>query len=334
MTIKKTLSSFFIALLVLSTIGSTIAFSEDNIKEIEKGKISKEHTMYVNGEDKPFYEADKTLQYKGKKYKLVKTEYKTVKTEKPISFTTKVTLKDRSKFKKEITKKINGVTYRLVAEEPNWKSKKENVLTATREYPSRNRVPQNITAQNKRLDLLDVKPGTKVERYSAPIYFYSASTDTRTYKFNGKVITLNGGSPTWSGSESDIKSYLGENGTNYRVGSITWNGGHTRRGNGYVRTATVTGSKTVPLVTATYSNANTVESTYTAKVKYVDSEYPDGRTSLIAICTYEKEGLSKAKIIAIGAGVLALALALTGILRFIRKKMISKIKTENGKRKI
>lgn len=154
MTIKKTFSSFFIALIiffmVLSSFGSTI-FADDNIKNLGKGKIALEHTMYVNGEDEPSYEADKTIEYKDKKYKLVKIEYKKVKTEKPIFYTLNITVDDKEKLKKEITKKINGISYKLTAQEPNWKTKKENVITANKEYASVANVPSKITVQGKGL---------------------------------------------------------------------------------------------------------------------------------------------------------------------------------------
>jgi len=324
MTIKKTFSSFFIAsiifFMVLSIFGSTI-FADDNIRDLGKGKIALEHIIYVNGDDQPIFNSKKTIEYKGKKYELVKTEYKKVKTEKPISFVTTVRLKDRSKFKKEITKKIKGVSYKLTAQEPNWKTKKENVITANKEYASVANVPSKITERGKELELVDTKKGNKTERYSAPIYFYSASTDTRTYKFDGRIITLNGGNPTWVGYEKDIKKYLGENGTNYKVSSVTWNSGYLRNSSGgYMRRANVVGTKVVPLVTATFSNAGSVKTTYTAKVKYLDNEYPDGKTETIAICTYEKKGLDMQTLIKIGAGVAIIALAISAILYYIKKK--------------
>lgn len=324
MTIKKTFSSFFIALIiffmVLSSFGSTI-FADDNIKDLGKGKIALEHIIYVNGDDQPIFDSEKTIEYKGKKYELVKTEYKKVKTEKPIFYTLNITVDDKEKLKKEITKKINGISYKLTAQEPNWKTKKENVITANKEYASVENVPSKITKQGKELELVDTKKGSKTERYSAPIYFYSASKNTRQFKFNGKVITLNGGSPTWAGHEKDIKRYLGENGTNYKVSSVFWSSGYLRNNaGGYMRRANVVGTKVVPLVTATFSNAASAKTIYTAKIKYLDSEYPDGKTKTIAICTYQKKRMDIQTLIKIGAGVAIIALVIAAILYYIRKK--------------
>ena len=87
-----------------------------------------------------------------------------------------------------------------------------------------------------------------------------------------------------------------------------------------MRRANVVGTKVVPLVTATFSNVASAKTTYTAKVKYLDSEYPDGKTETIAICTYQKKRIDIQTLIKIGAGVAIIALAAATILYYIRKK--------------
>lgn len=317
-SIGKRCFSFFIIFLLVFSMGIS-AYAETTYHKEKSGKVKAEKEISVNGGDIPSADFEEKIKKDGKTYKLINVSYKVIEKRKPVIYTKTITLSDKSKLKREITKTIDGKSYDLtVIKEPKWKDKSISERTETREYASKDRVPQNLSVEGKKLNLVNVKETTKKDTYSAPITFYSNSKNTNLYYFNGKVVSLQNGQPRWAGSESDIKNRLGINNRQYSINSVNWQGGYTKTANGYVRRATVSGTKVIPVAVATFQTER--KTNYTAKVTYTDSQFPDGETKTLATATYEKEGLTVQDYIKIGAGVLILALGIAFLIWWLRKK--------------
>ena len=72
-----------------------------------------------------------------------------------------------------------------------------------------------------------------------------------------------------------MKSYLGINGNTYQITGGSWTGQAVKQGDRYVRTASFSGTKQVPLFRATYQETAATTMQYQADVTYL---------SLIHIC--------------------------------------------------
>lgn len=307
---------FFIALMLFNV---SFAESEGEVKELPSGKIKIEHRFDQNGADNLSYQYKEHVKYKGGKYKLVKKRYEIIKKNDPVSVYVNVNLKDKAKLKKTITKTIDGVKYTLTAQSPKWKVIKENIKTYTRQYPSKNSVPERLNVSGSEFSLVGIKNETKIERYNTPLTFYAVNKRTNLYSFQGRLIKLKGNTPTWDGYERDIRRKLGENGSDYSISNVRWRGGFVKSGKNYVRVATVQGRKVIPMAVATFQNINPNQS-YRARVKYVDEKYPQGKVSAMCICTYEKDNSFIKKLIAVGVGLLVISIAMASILYLMKRK--------------
>lgn len=317
-SIVKRCFSFFIVFLLVFSMGIS-AYAETTYHKEKSGKVKAEKEISVNRGDNPSADFEEKIKKDGKTYKLINVSYKVIEKRKPVVYTKTITLSDKSKLKRKITKTIDGKSYELtVIKEPKWKDKSISERTETREYASKDKVPQNLSIAGKKLNLVSVKETTKKDTYSAPITFYSSNKNTNLYYFNGKVVSLQNGQPRWAGSETDIKNRLGINNRQYSIDSVNWQGGYTKTANGYVRRATVSGTKVIPIAVATFQGE--MKTSHTAKVTYTDSQFPDGETKTLATATYEKEGLTVQDYIKIGAGVLILALGIAFLIWWLRKK--------------
>lgn len=290
-----------------------------------KETITREYEFQTEDPDDMHYPALEEITMNGDTYRLRGVSYDIVAEKEPVSIVKNVRTKDPKKYDRVITKTIDGIRYTLKAEEPNWTKREipRQTKTITKEY-SAGKVPQQqITADGEVYRIEYQEQRTRKEIFHAPAIFYAETTDTTLYWFNGKIVEIIGRQPVWNGYEADIRSYLGLNGNSYTITGIKWDGGFTASDHGYVRTASVTGKKTVPYQTVTYTNDTDVNNVYeyTAKIRYVDR---DGQTEYTAraAATYEKveKGLSKRAMIMISAGSAVLCLSLAALIFFLARR--------------
>ena len=319
-SIGKKCFSFFIVIFMV--LGMGFSHAGTVYEKADKGRIIAKHDFSddASNRDNLYYEPEKEITYEGVKYKLVSREYKVKEILQPVTYYVTVKTKNKNSLKDTVTRVIKGKKYTLKASTPKWKERKTDLLQVNREYDNRNSVPDTLSYRGKILELKGIKKGSKTQNYVTPLKFYSETKDTNLYRFNGKMVTLKNGQPIWTGYDKDIKAHLGENGANYRINSVSWQGGFIRNGNGFVRTANVSGSKRIHMTVATYTNQNAVDVTYTAKVKYVDSQYPSGELKATCIATYEKQGFTTVQKILVGVGIVVIAFAISFILMKLRKK--------------
>lgn len=307
MNMRKRIVAPLIAAVLITSLSIGTAFAESTFSDRKVDGNTIERTYYNTDKD---FSADKKITYNGKSYTLKDTrEEKDTKKQ----VTKKVTTDDKDKFNKTISEVIDGEEVTLVADTKNidWKDiPKEETLYEVREYGSRNEVPNSVSVNGNTYSLESVAEGTRITSFTAPATFTSPDTTSNVYYFNGNLVTISGGSPVWSGYQSDVKSYLGYDCT---ITGGSWNGAAVKRGDSYVRTATYSGTRVTPLFTATYSytSENQDDVTYEADVTYVAKTVVATYTSGISTIVKVVGGAAE-------LGVFALALAL--VIKRLRKK--------------
>lgn len=316
---KNRCFSFFIAGALL--IGSaSFAFAEAKADLIKEYEYEAENVRDLS------YDAPEELKEEGKTYRLLSVEYEVIK-DNEIKVMKHVETSDRDDFDREIKHELpSGKTVTLKAEDDiSWKEKTVDAVTVTQEYKSRSDVPQQITSQKESEDgemvditlaLSGIEDYSRKKAFSAPATFYTPVRGGSMYRFNGKVVTITGGSPVWSGYQADVKEYLGLNGNEYAVTGGSWSDGYTLSGGQYVRHATFTGTKSVPLYRATFTETDDTAKVYTAEIAYAGL---DGKAKIKAIASYEKV-LGVREYIMIGAGILVLALLIAAAIYLIGRR--------------
>lgn len=211
-----------------------------------------------------------------------------------------------------ITRTVEGTEFKLYAPENiDWK---DNEVEYRQEYKSEADALQTVTVDDKELSLKFVEAVNRVDPVSTTAYFYSESPDADEYEFNGKTVTLKNGKPVWDGYKEDYADYLGvENNNDYAITGSSWNGSAKETDNGYVRTATVYGTKKVNYVVATYGLKDG-EARYTADVTYT-SKYIGH-----AAVTYERYMTNIQKVIYAGVGIGILIILATAILFILKRR--------------
>ena len=204
----------------------------------------------------------------------------------------------------------------------------ENTETWTQTLTGRTSRPQfaqtravSIDGKTYEATLMGTSQEDAPKPYTATVRF-SGSPDADFYLDWGKKrkkLTLKQKQqeigPAWNGYQEDIASYLDlpEGST---VGSGRWSSGWQEENGRSVRYATFTGTRPAANYTAIYQYT-----TYDATVTYHNDAEPGERLYQVkAICSYEKETSLLDTLLHIGAGVLVLALLVSGILLLLRKK--------------
>lgn len=302
---------FIIAVLLISSTAIVFGASQ----------ITKTYKFYPASDKYLKYDVPKTVKKDGKEYELIDVNYR-INEEETKEIIKNIQSKDKTDYPKEIIENLNGkeITFYVVdnGDAINWSQSEAEIRT--QEYKNRNDIPQTIDSSkidedgNKidiRLALSDTKNISRAEKFSAPAKFYSPSPDGKLYMFNGKKVVISGGSPTWNSYREDVKDYLGINGNTYSITGGHWTSQPVLQDNQYVRTASFTGTKVVPVYRATFiETADTT--TYSADITYK-------HISAEAVAAYEPI-TNIAKIIAIGAGLVALIAAVIGILWLLAKR--------------
>lgn len=282
-----------------------------------KEQITKTYTFHPKTEKNLSYDVPKTITKNGKKYELVDVKYQ-VDRDKTVTKTETVITADKEDYPKTITE--NGVELKITSDPVKWEEVKSDAVIIKQEYRNKSDIPSSITSskadkEGEKIDitltLTNTDQNSRSERFSAPAVFYSPEANSRVYMFNGKRVTISGNSPTWSGYEQDVKDYLGLNGNSYAVTGGSWSAAATRQGDSYVRTATFTGTRTVPFYTATFTEDDT-RVQYQADITYTN-------ITAKAIGTYEPV-TNFAKYIAIGAGLVILIAAAIALIYYLAKK--------------
>jgi len=256
------------------------------------------------------YSADEEeLVIDGKHYRL--TDVKCELYSEPI--TEKKSLKSKNKEAEPyITKMVEGTEIKLYA--PSNIEWTDNSVEYKQEYKTEAEVPETAVVEDKELALKSIEPGSRTENVSTTAKFYSDDPNTREYIFNGKTVILRGSDPEWDGYINDYAEYLGiKNDNDYAINGSYWNGAAVKTDGGYVRTATIYGTKTVNYVIATYGLKDDDEK-YTAEITYT-SKYIGH-----AVATYDRYMTTKQKLIYAGVGLALLALLATSILFILKRK--------------
>ena len=287
--------------------------------------ITKEYEFQTEDRNDLHYPAIEEIEVEGDIYRLVDVSYDIVEEKEPVAVEKTVTTKDLDDYDRTINKTIDGVRYTLTAEEPDWKKKQipQQTKRITREYPEGKTPSAQITEDGEIYQIDHQQKKTRKESFHAPAVFYAETMDTRLYWFHGKLVEITGTQPIWAGYEEDIRDYLGLNGNNYFITGMSWDGGFEQTGNGYVRTATVSGQKEISYQIVTYTNDADENKAYeyTAKIRYVDKEGQTQYTARATV-TYEKEekGLPLQTLIMIGAGTAVLCITASVLLFFLARR--------------
>lgn len=301
---KRTILSLLIgALLIFSSASSVFAASSN-------GLLIKEYEFTTKDTSSIAYEADEKIKEDGKTYKLVSTDYEIIKDNK-VAVTKTVKTNDKAVFDETVEYILpSGETIILKAKSNiEWRDNVNRVIK-TQEYKSESNIPQIIKSTRKNaegetitieLERSSIDKKQRVESFSAPAVFTAPYLETTKYSFNGEIVTITG-EPKWSGYESDVKVYLGINGNEYNITGGSWNGEAVYDGEKYTRKAIYTGTKTVPLYVATFTETDATAELYEADITY---EGIDGEATVKAICTYEEHGLSTAAKAIVGVLLLA-----------------------------
>lgn len=282
-----------------------------------KSQIVKTYDFHPKTAYKMNYDAPKTITEDGKKYELKDITCK-INKEKSIEKVQTITTKSKDEYPKTITE--NDVTLKATGD-VNWKEVTSEGVIRTQEYKKQSDIPKMIKSTRPdadgnpidiTLELTNTENVSRTEKFSAPAKFYSPTADGKLYMFNGKRVQIDGGSPTWSGYAADVKSYLGINGNDYKVTGGSWTGQAVKQGNRYVRTASFSGTKQVPLFRATYQETADTTTSYQADITY---------TYLTATATAVYEpAFDLVKMIAVGAGIAVLVAAVIALLVLLSKK--------------
>ncbi|MEA5142811.1 MAG: hypothetical protein VB023_04435 [Oscillibacter sp.] len=260
------------------------------------------------------YDAEPEITVDGKAFILDDVKYELGKLTQPASVVKAVQTTDQDKYPKEITETVAGKEYRLTAKTPAWST--EPISQEVREYAARADVPEALTVGEAAYRLTDVVAGTKTTDFSSDAAFNTPNTASPLYAFNGKIVTIAGNTPTWSGYEVDVAAYLGGNGSTYTITGAAWSGDFVKASGEYTRTATYSGTRETPIWTATYS----ADPVYDAEITYVDAAHPDGVYQATAMASYHAESNVVTTLLMIGGGVLVLALAAAVVIAVLRKK--------------
>lgn len=299
-------------------IGVLLIFSSTSVV-FGATQIERTYTFYPKTDKNLKYDVPKSIEKDGKTYVLSDVKY-SVNDE--IKVSKHVTTNNKSDFPKLITEMIEGEKIELTADEDNIKwQENTNGIKKIQEYKSRGEIPEKINATKEDdsgnsvdivCELSNVENISRTEKFSAPAKFYAPDPAGVLYQFNGKIVTIAGSNPTWSGYQADVKDYLGLTGNTYSVTGGSWASEFVKQGDAYVRTATFSGTKSVPLYRATFTETADTATTYTADIDYK-------KIVATATATYEAE-TNIGKLIAIGAGILILIALIIAILYLIARK--------------
>ena len=295
-------TALFVLLIILVTTLPAYAAAEKT--------ITQEYYFEADNPGNLSYSVDqKEIEVDGKFYRLKDISCELYS--EPI--TEKKSLKSKNKHAEPyITRTIEGTEFKLYAPEKiDWK---ENTVELKQEYKTEAEAPQTVTVEDKELTLKSLDAVSRVDPVSTTAYFYSDDPDVDEYEFNGKTVILNDGRPVWDGYKDDYADYLGiQNNNNYSITGSSWNGSIRETENGYVRTATIYGTKKVNYVIASYGLGNENER-YTADVTYT-SKYIGHAT-----VTYEKYLTTRQKLVYAGVGIGILALLITALLFILKRR--------------
>lgn len=318
MVANKKLNIAVTFLIIIAVFFSTISFA--NAKET----LTKEYKFTAKNEDSLSYTPEKEIKVKGVKYKLSDNDikYEIIESNK-ITEKKEVTVTDKENVEKTITKDGRKLTLKDVDLRSETDKK-----TVTKNYDSLAKAPASLrdsktvgdTNVTITLNKSNVSEFKTPQSFTAPAYF-TGHPQSSSYKFNGKSVTLENGTPTWTGWKNDIANYLGLNSSYYQINSIKWQGDFVKNSSGsYDRTAIVTGTRYVPTYTVTYVEDSSTATIYAGTATY---EGVDNGKDVIAkaIVTYERDGLSTVqKAVLIGAGVLVLTSLFLLILLYLKRK--------------
>ena len=294
-----------------------------------KSQIVKTYDFHPKTASNLTYDAPKTITEDGKKYELTDVSYK-INKKKTIEKVQTITTRSKDDYPKTLTETISGKEVTLKATgDVDWKEVRSEGVIRTQEYKRQRDIPKTIKSTRTdadgnqmdiTLELTDTENASRTEKFSAPAKFYSPSPDGKLYMFNGKRVQIDGSTPTWSGYAADVKSYLGVNGNNYQITGGSWTGQAVKQGDRYVRTASFSGTKQVPLFRATYQETADTTLQYQADVTYT-------YLTATATATYEPV-INIAKIIAVGAGIAILIAAIIALLVLLAKRRKRKEESE------
>lgn len=321
---QKILKHIFPVILIVTLLFGSVSFVFGEVEGKAKADLVKNYTFYSTDYKNPKYDAPKEIEEKGKKYELKNISYRVLN--EPIEVTKHVKLKDKNEAELSVTENINGKDITLTANpaEIEWKETKEETTVKFKEYKSRSSIPKSIkstktdSSGNKvdvTLTLTETKNISKTEKFSAPAKFYSPTENGKLYMFNGKKVNISGSSPIWNTYKDDVKAYLGLNGNTYSITGGSWTSEPVKSGDRYVRTASFTGTKVVPLYRATFTETADTTTVYEADVTYVDTN----GAKVKAVAEYDRV-LNMTKIIAVGIGILILAGVLVALFLYLAKK--------------
>jgi hypothetical protein len=286
-------------------------------------QITKEYDFKAKSERNLKYDVPKEIKEKGKTYELKDVKYES---EKGIEIIRSHTTLDQADYPKTIEyEKEDGEIVTLTAKgEIDWNEVDRNPTVITRTYQDRGSIPASLpvstTVNGEEVTGTAALSGTQVftrtESFNAPGTFYGVY-GSPLYTYGGKTVTLPDGNPAWNGYQADVASNLGlPRGAS--INGVAWASAAVDQGNGeFIRQATFTGTRPVSTYTATFTETEATTRSYTADITYTDTA--DGSVQAKAIATYEQVS-NLGLYIAIGAGILVLALLAAAILVFLAKK--------------
>lgn len=287
--------------------------------------IQKEYEFTAQDKDNLHYPALEEITEAGVTYRLKDISYEIIEEAEPISIVRKVITDNTEDYPKTVKKEINGDTYMLKAEEPAWEKRKvqKTYQHIVKEFVGEETPAEQITVRGDVYRILSQSSSERTENFRSTAVFTAESEDTVFYRFQGKLVEIEGNDPVWNGYEQDLGNYLGFTGSTYTIDSMKWDGGFFSADDGYERRAVVSGTKKIPVKTVTYTNdtPENEEYEYVANIRYVDQDTAsDVRAK--AIVTYERisKGLSKAAMIVIGAGTAVLVLAAAAVIYYLARR--------------
>lgn len=275
------------------------------------GNLTREYTFETSSKDFK-YTKNQTIKVDGTKYKAGKTEYELI-----------------NKIPGEITKEYESLTEEKIPETITEKGKKYTLknknfiaekITDTDTYTNYVNAPS--IPKEKEITKGDIKVNgilkdTKRELsptyntpFSVPAKFIGGA-DVSYYLLNGKQIPASS-APLFNGYKQDVLAYLNLDGNIYRVDSGSWSTGYYQDTNGEIsRNAVFSGMQRTNSYIAEYEG-----NIYKARATY---QLADGKDKYIvkAKVSYEKD--NNYIFIAIGAGVLILALAISYFIYYLAK---------------
>lgn len=318
-----------ISLFIIITTCALLIFSSASVAfAAEKQYLIKEYNFETDYVDDLSYTPQEKIKKDGKTYKVASVEYKVIK-DNTTKIKKKISTTNKNDYEKTIGHKLpSGKTIKLmIRNKVRWKEHLQAV-TKEQEYKALSDVPEIIRDTKEDpagntidivLSLSETEPFTRVEKFSSPAKFYAYMETGVMYMFNGKKIMTAKDAPTWPSYEEDVKSYLGLNGSAYKITGGSWNDSFVPYGQEqYVRTATYTGTKSTPLIRATFTETDDTARMFVADITYVGYD-PDNRSKACAVVSYERT-IGTKEAIMIGAGIAIIVAALVAILYLIAKR--------------